>query len=134
MLPTARVGPLSLLPDCLSPFGVTPGKEGQPGSMQRVSQVSWGSESLSRKGQSHTPLPRQAHSDSKTSLGKQRPFWVPSPHPLLVSVQVVRPLPYSEHPEFRMAQKYFQKLGSFRLVPTRKGPDLSRPEGHRGGP
>lgn len=59
-----------------------------------------------------------------------------SQNPPLASVQVMRPpsQPIAEHPEFRIAQKYFQKLGSFRPVPTRRELDQSGPEGRDGGP
>ena len=53
--------------------------------------------------------------------GKGRPFLVPSQHPSLANVQVIRlpSLPVSEHPEFRLAQEYLHVPSSFRLAPTR---------------
>lgn len=72
----------------------------------------------------------QARGNSQTSLGKGGHFW---PCNSITSSKraghETSSPPIYEHPEFRLAPEYFEKLSSFRCVPTRQESGQSRPEG-----
>lgn len=72
----------------------------------------------------------QARGNSQISPGKGGNFW---PYHSITSSKCAghetSSPPIYEHPEFSLAPEYFEKLGSFRRVPTRQEPGQSRPEG-----